>query len=102
GLIGFIIGAFVVAFFLYWTQYFVVDRNMTATDAIVSSFNAIKSDGGNLFTLAVLNVLILVVGALALFVGLFVAIPVTTLASVYAYRAITGPSTFSRTATAAV
>jgi len=46
GLIGFIIGAFVVAFFLYWTQYFVVDRNMTATDAIVSSFNAIKSDGG--------------------------------------------------------
>ena len=102
GLIGFIIGAFVVAFFLYWTQYFVVDRNMTATDAIVSSFNAIKSDAGNLVALALLNVLILVVGALALLVGLFVAIPVTTLASVYAYRAITGPSDFSRAATAAV
>lgn len=102
GVFALIIGAFVVAFFLYWTQYFVIDRNMTATDAIVSSFNAIKSDAGNLFGLAVLNVLIIVAGALALLVGLFVAIPVTTLASVYAYRAITGPSEFSRAATAAV
>ncbi|TCW21294.1 putative membrane protein [Dietzia cinnamea] len=96
-----IVGAFVVAFFLYWTQYFVVDRNMTATDAIVSSFRAIKSDAGNLLALALLNVLIIIAGTLALLVGLFVAIPVTTLASVYAYRVITGPSEFSRAATAA-
>ena len=97
-----IVGAFVVAFFLYWTQYFVVDRNMTATDAIVSSFRAVKSDAGNLLALALLNVLIIIVGTLALLVGLLVAIPLTTLASVYAYRVITGPSDFSRTATAAV
>lgn len=96
-----IVGAFVVAFFLYWTQYFVIDRNMTATDAIVSSFRAIKSDAGNLLALALLNVLIIIAGTLALLVGLFVAIPVTTLASVYAYRVITGPSEFSRAATAA-
>lgn len=96
-----IVGAFVVAFFLYWTQYFVVDRNMTATDAIVSSFRAVKSDAGNLLALALLNVLIIIAGTLALLVGLFVAIPVTTLASVYAYRVITGPSEFSRTAAAA-
>lgn len=102
GIFALIIGAVVVAFFLYWTQYFVIDRNMTATDAIVSSFNAIKSDAGTLFALAALNVLIIVAGTLALLVGLFVAIPVTTLASVYAYRAITGPSDFSRAATAAV
>lgn len=102
GLIALIIGAFVVAFFLYWTQYFVIDRNMTATDAIVSSFNAIKSDPGTLLALAALNILIIVLGTLALLVGLLVAIPVTTLASVYAYRVITGPSGFSRTATAAV
>ncbi|KAA0919767.1 hypothetical protein [Dietzia sp. ANT_WB102] len=102
GVFALIIGAVVVAFFLYWTQYFVIDRNMTATDAVVSSFNAIKSDAGSLFGLAVLNVLIILVGALALLVGLFVAIPVTTLASVYAYRMITGPSDFSRAATAVV
>ena len=96
-----IVGAFVVAFFLYWTQYFVVDRNMTATDAIVSSFRAVKSDAGNLLALALLNVLIVIAGALALLVGLLVAIPLTTLASVYAYRVITGPSEFSSTATAA-
>jgi len=97
-----IVGAFVVAFFLYWTQYFVVDRNMTATDAIVSSFRAVKSDAGSLLALALLNVLVIIVGTLALLVGLLVAIPLTTLASVYAYRVITGPSDFSRTATAAV
>ena len=102
GVFALIIGAFVVTFFLYWTQYFVIDRNMTATDAIVSSFNAIKSDAGNLFTLALLNVLIIVAGTLALLVGLLVAFPVATLASVYAYRAITGPSDFSRAVTSAV
>lgn len=102
GLIALIIGAFVVGFFLYWTLYFVIDRNMTAIDAIKSSFNAIKSDAGNLFVLALLNVIIIIVGFLLLFVGLLVAIPVTMLASVVAYRAITGPSDFSRQATAAV
>lgn len=102
GLIALIIGAFVVAFFLYWTQYFVVDRNMTAFDAVISSFNAIKSDAGNLLALALLNILLIIAGTLALMVGLLVAIPVTTLASVYAYRMITGPSDFSRSATAAV
>jgi len=38
----------------------------------------------------------------ALFVGLLVAIPVVTLATVVAYRAITGPSDFSRLATSGV
>ncbi|MFL0580519.1 hypothetical protein [Dietzia sp. 179-F 9C3 NHS] len=99
GLFALLIGALVVSFFLYWTDLFVIDRNMTATDAMKSSFNAIKSDGGNLLALAALNVLIVIAGALALFVGLFVAIPVATLASTYAYRVITGPSDFSRRAT---
>lgn len=102
GLFAVIVGAIVVGFFLYWTPNFVVDRNMTAIDAIKSSFNAIKSDGGNLFALAALNVLVIIVGALALGVGLLVAIPVVTLASTFAYRAITGPSDFSRAATSAI
>ena len=96
----FVILSFVIAFFLYWTFNFVVDRNMTAMDAIKSSFNAIKSDGGNLFLLAILNVLIIIVGFIALFIGLLVALPITMLASMVAYRAITGPSDFSRAATA--
>lgn len=102
GLFAVIIGAIVVGFFLYWTSNFVVDRNMTAMDAIKSSFNAIKSDAGNLFALAVLNVLVIIVGMLALGVGLLVAIPVVTLASTFAYRTITGPSDFSRAATSAI
>ena len=102
GLFAVIIGAIVVGFFLYWTPQFVVDRNMTAVDAIKSSFNAIKSDAGNLFALALLNTLVVVVGFMALVVGSLVAIPVATLASVVAYRVVTGPSDFSRNATAAI
>lgn len=102
GMILLILPGLAIAFFTYWTYIFVVDRNMTAMDAIKSSFNAIKSDGGNLFLLAILNVLIVLAGFIALFVGLLIAIPVATLASVVAYRAITGQSEFSRTAAHAV
>lgn len=102
GTILLIIPGLVIGFFTYWTFNFVVDRNMTATDAIKSSFNAIKTDGGNLFLLAVLNVLIIIAGFVALVVGLLVAMPIATLASMVAYRAITGPSDFSRAATSGV
>ncbi|EYT61827.1 hypothetical membrane protein [Dietzia sp. UCD-THP] len=102
GFILLIIPGIVIAFFLYWTLHFVVDRNMTAIDAMKSSVNAIKSDAGNLFALALLNILIVIAGALALLVGLLVAAPVAALASVYAYRTITGPSDFSRMATSGV
>lgn len=102
GVFALIIGAFVVAFFLYFTLHFVVDRNMNAIDGIVSSFNAVKSDAGNLFVLAILNVVIIIVGTLALLVGLLVASPIVMLATVVAYRAITGPSDFSRRAAAPV
>lgn len=102
GTILLIIPGLVVGFFTYWTFNFVVDRNMTATDAIRSSFNAIKTDGGNLFLLAVLNVLITIAGFFALVVGLLVALPIATLASMVAYRAITGPSDFSQVATSGV
>lgn len=102
GMFLLIIPGILILFFTYWTNFFVIDRNMTAMDAIKSSFNAIKTDGGNLFVLAILNVLIVIVGALVLLVGLLVAMPVATLASAVAYRAITGPSDFSRAATSTV
>lgn len=102
GLILLIIPGVVLSFFLYWTFNFVIDRNMTAMDAIKSSVNAIKSDGGNLFLLAILNTLIVVAGFIALFIGLLVAAPVAALASMVAYRAITGPSDFSRAAASGV
>lgn len=102
GFILLIIPGIVIAFLLYWTLTFVVDRNMTAIDAMKSSVNAIKSDAGNLFALALLNILVIFAGLLALGVGLLIAAPVVALATMYAYRTITGPSDFSRTATSTV
>lgn len=101
GMFLLVIPGLVVMFFLYWTLHFVIDRNMNAIDALKSSFNAIKSDGGNLFVLALLNVLIIIVGLIALFVGLLVAMPIVMLASTVAYRTITGPTDFSRAEKAA-
>ena len=98
GFILVIIPGIVIGFLLYWTLHFVVDRNMTAVDAMKSSVNAIKTDAGNLIALALLNILVVIAGFVALFVGLLVAVPVATLATVVAYRAITGPSDFSRQA----
>lgn len=97
-----VIPGLVLMFFLYWTLNFVIDRNMIATDAIMSSFNAIKSDGGNLLLLAFLNSVILFVGIATCTLGMLVALPLTTLSSTIAYRKITGPSDFSRAAAAGV
>src|SRR5699024_11668971 len=101
GLVVLIIGALVVVFFLSWPLYFVVDRNMNAMNAITSSFNAIKSDAGNLFVLAILNTLITIVGFLLVFVGLLAAMPIVMLASMVANRSESGPSVFSRQASVA-
>lgn len=88
----------VVTFFLYWTLNFVIDRNMNAIDAIRSSYNAIKSDLGNLLLLTLLNTVILAVGMALCGLGMLIAYPVTILASTIAYRKVTGPSDFSRAA----
>src|SRR5699024_9728420 len=94
GLVIVIIGAFVVGFFLSLPLYFLVATNITA-------INAIKSDAGNLFVLAILNTLITIVGFLLVFVGLLAAMPIVMLASMVAYRSVTGPSDFSRQASVA-
>lgn len=79
-----------VAFLTWWTMQFVVDRNQDAITAIKSSFNAIKSNAGTLLLLALALVGINIVGALLCGLGLFVTIPVTIIASTYAYRITTG------------
>ena len=95
GLLALLVGALVVQFFLYWSNIFTIDRDQNAIDAIKSSFESIKANAGELFLLAVLNVVIVIAGAMLCGVGLLVAAPVTMLSSVYAYRVLTGPSGFS-------
>lgn len=90
GLVLCIIPGLVVAFFTWWTMQFVIDRDQDGVTAIKSSFSAISSNAGTLLLLALALFGINIVGALLCGLGLLVTIPLTIIASTYAYRVVTG------------
>ncbi|MEE2031681.1 DUF2189 domain-containing protein [Rhodococcus chondri] len=90
GLILCIVPGLVVAFLTWWTMQFVVDRNQDAITAIKSSYKAVTSNAGTLLLLALALIGINIVGALLCGLGLLVSIPVSIIASTYAYRVTTG------------
>lgn len=92
-LIGFvllIIPGLIVMFLTYLTTYSIVDGDRSAIDGIKHSVKLVSDNVGDALLLAVLNVLVVIAGFIALCVGLVVAIPVTVFATAYAYRAFNG------------
>lgn len=75
---------------LSFASYVVVDKKAGPVDAIKASYNMTKGNWWNLAFLGIVSVLITIAGALALLVGLFVAIPVVMLAYAYVYRKLSG------------
>jgi hypothetical protein len=69
-----------------FATYFVVDKGMGPIEALKASARITKGNRMRLLALFAAGMLISLFGALALIVGLLVAIPVITLASVHAYR----------------
>jgi hypothetical protein len=67
-------------------KYAIVDKDLGAIDALKYSAKITQGNLLNLFGLGVVCFLIVIAGLLALVVGLIVAIPVTFLAGVVAYR----------------
>jgi len=90
GLVLCIVPGLVFAFLAWWAMPFVIDRNQDAITAIKSSYHAIRSNAGTLFLLALALVGLNILGALLCGLGLLVSIPVTIIASTYAYRITTG------------
>lgn len=66
--------------------YFIVDRDAKIGEAFSLSSQATKGQKWNLLGLGILIILINIVGFIALLYGLLVTIPVTMLASAYAYN----------------
>jgi uncharacterized membrane protein len=64
----------------------IVDKDLGAIDALKYSAKITQGNVLNLFGFGIVCFLIIIAGALALVVGLIVAIPVTFLASLLAYR----------------
>lgn len=89
GFVLLIIPGIVLAFLTWWTLQFVVDRNDDAITAIKSSIRAISSNAGTLILLALALVGINILGAIPCGLGLLVTIPMTIIASTYAYRIVT-------------
>lgn len=92
-LIGFvllIIPGLIIMFLTYLTTYAIVDGDRSAIDGIKHSVKLISDNVGSALLLALLNILVVIAGAIALCVGLIVAIPVTMFATAYAYRSFNG------------
>ncbi len=67
-------------------QFLIIDKNMDVIDSFKESGKITDGSKWNLFFLALLFVLIVIAGFLALLVGIFVAIPVIMVAWAYVYK----------------
>ncbi|MDI9916253.1 hypothetical protein [Rhodococcus sp. IEGM 1379] len=90
GLVLCVIPGLVVIFLTYYTLTFVVDQNQDAISGIKSSFALTSKNVGPLLLLALALIGINIVGAILLLVGLLVTLPISLIASTYAYRVLTG------------
>jgi uncharacterized membrane protein len=90
GLILFVIPGLIVVFLSWWTLQFVLDRHDSAIAGIRSSFRTISSQAGPVFLLALALIGINILGAIPIGLGLLITIPVSAIASTYAYRVVSG------------
>lgn len=84
-----IIPGLVVMFLTWFTLQFVIDQDQQPIDAIKSSFQVISQNAGPLLLLTLALVGINILGAIPCFIGLLITIPMTIIASTYAYRVLT-------------
>lgn len=78
------------AIFSFFALYFVVDRDQSPFTALGSSFTMVGRNFGAALLSGLLAIGVLLLGAIALVVGLLVAVPVTALAASYAFRRFSG------------
>ncbi|RVW00912.1 DUF2189 domain-containing protein [Rhodococcus spongiicola] len=88
-----IIPGVIAAFLTWWTLQFVIDGHLDPIKAIGSSVRAIVSNLGTLLLLALALVGLNILGAIPLGLGLFITMPITIIASTYAYRVTVGGPT---------
>lgn len=83
-----IIPGIIVALAYQFWSYIVIDRNLGPIEALKESARITRGHRWELLGFFVLILLLNLVGTLALLVGLLVTIPVTSLATVHAYRTL--------------
>jgi len=88
-LIGWLISA-AVNLLIFFTLWFVVDKNMGPIDAISSSVTFVRANLSTTILFYLLALVVLFVGALVCLVGLLVAVPVVLVATAFLYRYLLG------------
>lgn len=86
GLILFIIPGVIWALQFGYYKYAIVDKNAGVLESLQISSKATKGNRWNIFKLNLLFLLINLLGIAVIFIGLFISIPTTMLASAYVYR----------------
>jgi uncharacterized membrane protein len=90
GLVLFLIpGIHIICRLLIMPGY-IVDKNQSFDEAIKSSWNDTKGEAMPLFLWLLFSCLIVIAGILALVVGMFIALPLISLALAYVYIQISG------------
>ena len=90
GLILCIIPGLILIFFSQFTYQFILDKGLPAFDAIKASFALVNQNLGSVVGLFFASILAFIVGAILCGIGLLVTIPVTIIATAYAYKRMTG------------
>ncbi len=85
-----VIPGLLASIMLIFTVVALLDRNLSAVDAVKTSFDTSKANFGNAFLTWIVGVAIIFAGAIVCGVGLLVAVPVAALFLVFAWRRITG------------
>lgn len=80
----------IFAFLSMYSLFFVVDKGLKPVDAIKASIDLVKNNVGSAIIWYLVAVVIILVGELACFVGLLVAIPVALVGSAYTYKKLLG------------
>jgi hypothetical protein len=83
------IGAPIISFFLSYTFYFLLDKNMEPIEAVKASFNLVKDNIGELILFFLGSLVAYFIGAILCGIGLIVAIPVIVIATAYTYKKFT-------------
>lgn len=73
---------------LFFALLLLAEHDMTTMEAIKLSFSAAWANLGGLILLIILEALVILLGVLALCVGIFVAMPVVYAANAFAYRQV--------------
>lgn len=88
GFIALVIPGLILMSMLVFAQYLVIDRKCGPIESLKESVRITKGYRWQLFFLILAVALLNVVGAVALFVGLLLTIPVSLLAMAHAYRTL--------------